>query len=1002
MAIVTRFDLDRTSAGFDETRSYTEGGTAIRLAPDASLSATGNFAGQSLTISGLLAEDQIGFASGVRVVGNTIRVDGRTIGTFAGGTDGADLVISFNSNATASRVQTLIRNLTFRDNSDDPTAAHALTFDLAGIVRTDLVTVTAANDRPLVDLNGSGSGTNASAAFVEQTPIAIAAAATLADPDSASFTSLTARLTSRPDGNAVESLSLDSAAQAAAAGLSVAYNQATGTLTITGSASQATYQTILQGIVYSNASEHPSTSSRTVRITVSDGEDTSATREVNIDVARANDAPVMDLDAGAPGDSAALAYNIGDPLTRIAPAGTIVDADSANFSGGSLRVALGDSGAPDDQLAIVTDTAVTLTGFAGSTVRINGTAIGTVFGGSNGTDLVVIFNSNATPARVQTLLDHIGYSNSSASPSTLPREVTFTLNDGDGTANGGQSTGSATATITFPSANDPPVAINDATTTTQAAPVQFDVIANDTDVDTANASLFISGTPVVAGGAAVGTVEVIADRDIRFTPATQFAGDAVITYVVGDGTSTDEGQLTVTVAENPQLAIDKTLLSITDAQGGDGGEAVNEVGDIIHYQIVLTNPGNVPLSGVTVSDPLVGALSGPAGDTDQDNNLDVDETWTYTANYAVTQNDVSNRFTPDTLFEARVLDPSFSAEVSLGIDAQGRLTNVPSKVFKIVALSEQAVLNLVSTQYAISGAVSTTRTTDPDDNTVLHLTDAEVQAALGGEPVDFGFIQNIATADSAKTPPISDGVSVPIFGNFALALDKSVDVASVDSAGDIITYTYTLTNTGNAAVGGITLSDDVGTPGNTTNDFAPAFVAGDTDGDNRLDVGEIWTYRATHIVSAAEVAAGVTIVNVATAGGTDAASVTDEASVAVHNALAIDKFVVSITDAQGGDGGGAVDEVGDIVSYQMVLTNSGNVALSNVTVSDPLVGALSGPSGDTDQDNKFDVDEIWTYTANYAVTQKIWTKLLATDSRRTLCSRHASSIPLFQLKSRSE
>ena len=365
-------------------------------------------------------------------------------------------MVSFNANATASRVQTLIRNVTFRDTSDDPTVNHSLTVDLAGTIRSDVVTVTPANDRPVADLNGAASGNNATAAFIEQTPIAVAPAATLSDPDSANFTSLTARPTSRPDGNAVESLSLNTAAADAAglAGLSVNYNQSNGTLTITGSASQATYQTILQGIVYNNTSEHPNTSNRTMRVTVNDGEDTSVSRDVSISVARANDAPVVDLNGGSSGTSASLAYNVGDPLTKIAPAGTVLDVDSANFSGGSLSIAFTGNGVFTDQLAIITDATVTLTGPGGSTVRINGTAIGTVSGGGNGTDLVITFSGNATPARVQALLEHVGYSNSSGSPSTLSRTVTFTLNDGDGTANGGQNTGGATATITFPSAND--------------------------------------------------------------------------------------------------------------------------------------------------------------------------------------------------------------------------------------------------------------------------------------------------------------------------------------------------------------------------------------------------------------------------------------------------------------------------------------------------------------------------------------------------------------------
>jgi hypothetical protein len=140
---------------------------------------------------------------------------------------------------------------------------------------------------------------------------------------------------------------------------------------------------------------------------------------------------------------------IGNPVTKIAPIGTVIDPDSANFGGGSLRVALTQNGTATDQLKIVTDAIVTLTGAGGTTIKVNGTSIGTWSGGSNGTDLVITFNNSATPAAMQSLLDHIGYINSSASPSVLPREVTFTLNYGDGTANGGSNVGLAIATITY-------------------------------------------------------------------------------------------------------------------------------------------------------------------------------------------------------------------------------------------------------------------------------------------------------------------------------------------------------------------------------------------------------------------------------------------------------------------------------------------------------------------------------------------------------------------------
>ena len=330
MATVTLFDLNRKTSGLGEASTYIEGQNAVRLAPDAVVNATGNFNGQTLTLSGLSGELEIGFAGGISIVNNSIRIGGSTIGTFIGGTGGTDLVITFNSNATASLVEKLIGGLTVRDSSDTPITTHAITFNLAGTVRIDTLTVTPVDDLPAIDLNGPASGNNASAAFTEQKSVVVSPAATLADPNSDNLTALTARLMSRPDGNAVKSLSLNEVAASAAqdAGLTVSYNQGHGTLTITGAASQAVYQTILQGIVYDNTSENPNTSGRTVRVTVNDGTNTSAASDVSISVTRVNDAPAVDLNGGDAGSSSTLAYTPEDPLTKIAPVGTVADMDS--------------------------------------------------------------------------------------------------------------------------------------------------------------------------------------------------------------------------------------------------------------------------------------------------------------------------------------------------------------------------------------------------------------------------------------------------------------------------------------------------------------------------------------------------------------------------------------------------------------------------------------------------------------------------------------------------
>src|SRR5437763_1099685 len=186
---------------------------------------------------------------------------------------------------------------------------------------------------PVVDLNGAGAGSDNTASFTEQTPVLIAPAATITDADSPNQTSLTATLTTRPDGDGVESLSLNAAATTAAsgAGLTVLYTPATGVLSITGSASKADYQTILDGILYNNTSDTPTTTDRNVDVVANDGTDNSVTHSVTISVAAVNDAPVTDLNGAGAGNDNTASFTEQTPVL-IAPSATITDADSANLT----------------------------------------------------------------------------------------------------------------------------------------------------------------------------------------------------------------------------------------------------------------------------------------------------------------------------------------------------------------------------------------------------------------------------------------------------------------------------------------------------------------------------------------------------------------------------------------------------------------------------------------------------------------------------------------------
>ena len=169
----------------------------------------------------------------------------------------------------------------------------------------------------------------------------------------------------------------------------------------------------------------------------------------------------------------------------------------------------------------------------------------------------------------------------------------------------------------------------------------------------------------------------------------------------------------------------------------------------------------------------------------------------------------------------------------------------------------------------------------------------------------------MATATGTGATPDSDDATVAVTQTKSLNIVKDADVASVDSTSDTITYTYTVTNTGNAAIAGVVVTDDNLTPGTPGDDFAPALTGGDTDIDGLLDVGETWTYTASHQVTQAELDSGADLVNVATASGTGADPGHDDATVAVTQAPALDitKVVDDVDRAAP-----VVDAAGDVIT----------------------------------------------------------------------------------------
>src|SRR5690606_28192509 len=142
----------------------------------------------------------------------------------------------------------------------------------------------------------------------------------------------------------------------------------------------------------------------------------------------------------------------------------------------------------------------------------------------------------------------------------------------------------------------------------------------------------------------------------------------------------------VQLCRNPAIAIVKTEI-FNDENGND----CSDVDETISYTFTVTNEGNVSLSNVIVTDPLIAIITGPSGDTDSDGELDVTEIWTYTASYTINQDDIDAGFVKNQAkTEGTAPDATVVSDLS---DESSVLENDPT----IVNLCQDPAIAIVKT-----------------------------------------------------------------------------------------------------------------------------------------------------------------------------------------------------------------------------------------------------------------------------------------------------------------
>ncbi|MGB7861744.1 MAG: hypothetical protein WBM90_14715, partial [Acidimicrobiia bacterium] len=209
---------------------------------------------------------------------------------------------------------------------------------------------------------------------------------------------------------------------------------------------------------------------------------------------------------------------------------------------------------------------------------------------------------------------------------------------------------------------------------------------------------------------------------------------------------------------------------------------------------------------------------------------------------------------------------------------------------------------------------------------------------LTAADVDGGSVDSDATATASDAAGIavsdSDTISEPIPPEPSISINKTAGLddtvvlpAGRVDVGDVISYSFDVTNTGNVTLDPVSVDDPT--------------TGGVTCPGTSLASGEMMTCNASLLLDQVDIDSG-SVANTATATGIfGAADVTDQgsANVTLTATPALGLAKASTTDPTVVGAPGRLD-AGDRIDYTITVTNQGNVTLDPVAVADPTVGAL--------------------------------------------------------------
>jgi len=478
---------------------------------------------------------------------------------------------------------------------------------------------------------------------------------------------------------------------------------------------------------------------------------------------------------------------------------------------------------------------------------------------------------------------------------------------------------------------------------------------NGQDADTAPGVFILVGDPVTwsyqvtnTGNVDLDPVTVTDDQGVTVScPQTALAPAATMTCTasgtaatgqygnLGTATGTPPGGLPDVQATDPSNYFGSTpaitLEKSTNGQDADTAPGPTILfGDPVSWAYLVTNTGNVDLDPVTVTDDQGVTVSCPQ------TTLAPAASMTCTASGTAVAGQYTNLGTatgtpPGGLANVQATDPSNYFGEAPGIDIQkstnGQDADTAPGVFVLVG-------DPVSWEYVVTntGNARLVSITVTDDQGVTvscpqsALDPAEFMTCTASGTAAAGQYTNVGTADANSTGGGTAMDSDPsnYFGSTpAITLQKSTNGQDADVApgplvavGDTVNWSYLVTNTGNVDLT-VAVTDDQGVTVTCPQPTLAPSAAMTCTGSGAATTGQY--------------------TNLGTATGTPPGGLADVQATDPSNYFGVNPAIGIEKSTNGQDADvapGPTILIGDPVNWEYVVTNTGDVDLTNVTVTD--------------------------------------------------------------------